>query len=310
MIATPVVHKPVLLDEAIDHLVTDAAGTYIDGTFGGGGHTRRLLDRWPQASVVAFDRDPAAIARAADLAKEYGSGRFRIVHAPFAEMASHVDGQVAGILLDLGFSSFQIDDPERGFAFREDGPLDMRFDPAQGQSAAEFLNTADEREIADVVWRYGDERRSRHIARAVVAERPISSTAQLAAIVARVVGHHSGKGHPATRTFQAIRIHINGELDQLAQTLSSSLDLLIDGGRLVVISFHSLEDRMVKQFMRDASATCVCPPDQPICTCHTVPTLRVVGKAVRATADEQAENPRSRSAVMRTAVRIPRKDAA
>jgi 16S rRNA (cytosine1402-N4)-methyltransferase len=310
MIATDSAHKPVLLDEAIDHLVTDPAGVYIDGTFGGGGHTGRILDLYPGASVVAFDRDPQAVGRGEAIVAEYGPARLKIVHAPFAEMADHVAQRVSGILLDLGFSSFQIDDPERGFAFREDGPLDMRFDPSVGESAAGFLNTADDAEIADVIWRYGEERRSRQIAKAVVAARPISTTQQLANIVARVVGHQSGRGHPATRTFQALRIHVNGELDQLERALACAPDLLADGGRLVVISFHSLEDRMVKQFIRAASATCVCPPEQPVCTCDTHPTLRQVGKAIRPTAAEEAVNPRSRSAVMRTAERLPRQDAA
>ena len=310
MIATDSAHLPVLLEEAIDHLVTDPAGTYIDGTFGGGGHTRRLLTMHPQASVVAFDRDPEAIDRAQSLSAEFGPDRFRIHHAPFADMSRLVDGPVAGILLDLGFSSFQIDDPERGFAFREDGPLDMRFDPSQGQSVADVLNTADEFDIADVIWRFGDERRSRQIAKAIIANRPIATTQQLATIVAKVVGHQSGRGHPATRTFQALRIFINGELDQLESTLTRAPDILAAGGRLVVISFHSLEDRMVKQFIRAAAATCVCPPEQPVCTCDTQPTLRPIGKAVRPSADEEARNPRSRSAVMRTAERLPRQDVA
>jgi 16S rRNA (cytosine1402-N4)-methyltransferase len=311
MITTQSAHKPVLLEEAIANLAIDPAGLYIDGTFGGGGHTAAVLDRFPDTRVIAFDRDPDAIGRAVAIADHYGSERFHIVHAPFAEMAESVaPASVAGILLDLGFSSFQIDDPERGFAFRSDGPLDMRFDPSTGQSAADFLNDAPETEIADVLWRFGEERRSRQIARAVVANRPISSTSQLANLIAAIVGHHAGRGHPATRSFQALRIAVNGELDQLQTVLGASLDLLAEGGRLVVISFHSLEDRIIKQFIRDASAPCVCPPEQVICTCHTTPKLRPIGKAVRASAEEEDANPRSRSAIMRTAERLPRQDAA
>ncbi|HRA48079.1 MAG TPA: 16S rRNA (cytosine(1402)-N(4))-methyltransferase RsmH [Thermomicrobiales bacterium] len=311
MMTTEPTHTPVLLAEAITQLVQIPTGTYIDGTFGGGGHSRYLLEHFPQASIVAFDRDPAAITRAVHMQREFGVNRLQIVQAPFADMQMVVSqlgtGAVAGILLDLGYSSFQIDDPRRGFAFRTDGPLDMRFDPTTGPSAVELLATLDEAELADVIWRYGDERRSRAIARAIVARRetdPVHTTRQLAELVAHIVGHQSGRGHPATRTFQAVRIAVNKELEQLERVLANAAPILVEGGRLVVISFHSLEDRMTKQFMASASATCLCPPEQIVCTCQTVPAFRRVGRAIRPSASEGTANPRSRSAVMRVAERI------
>src|SRR4051794_14963780 len=313
MIAIDSVHRPVLLAEALENLITDPSGVFVDCTFGGGGHTRAILEHFPHARVIALDRDPEAIDRANDLASQYDDRRLRPVQSTFGDLkrvlAECSMSRVAGILVDLGFSSFQIDDPARGFAFRHAGPLDMRFDPASGISAADFLATAGEEEIAEVLWQYGEERRSRAIARAIVAARttsPITTTTQLANLVGRIVGHGSGTGHPATRTFQALRIHINGELDQLRDVLNAAVDCLDDGGRLVVIAFHSLEDRIVKQFIADRARSCVCPPEQPICTCDTVPTLRKIGKAVHPTATEQAANPRSRSAIMRVAERLPR----
>jgi 16S rRNA (cytosine1402-N4)-methyltransferase len=312
MIATETGHIPVLLREAIDNLIWNPDGRYVDGTFGGGGHSTAILNQFPGASIIGFDRDPAAIERARSLAESLEAGRLIPIYAGFAEMTEELTARnltpVDGILLDLGFSSFQIDDPERGFAFRNDGPLDMRFDRSSGISAAELLATYDEAVIADILWRFGDERRSRQIARAIVADRetaPVQTTTRLAELVARVVGYNSGRGHPATRTFQALRIAVNGELDQLERVLEASLDVLREGGRLVVISFHSLEDRIVKQFIADQARTCVCPPEQVICTCETVPTLRKVGKAIHPSAQEEATNPRSRSAIMRVAERLP-----
>jgi 16S rRNA (cytosine1402-N4)-methyltransferase len=303
-------HKPVLLQKAVDQLVWRPDGTYVDGTFGGGGHTREILERGPGNRVFAFDLDMSAVDRAHELQREVGTGRLTIIHDSFASLAEHLDelgvDRVDGVLLDLGMSSFQLDDAERGFAFRFDGPLDMRFDQSRGLTAAELIATADESELADIIWRYGEERRSRQIARAIVAERernPIETTGRLAAIVTRLVGRGKSGANPATRTFQALRIAVNREFEALEQALTASVERLTPGGRLVVIAFHSLEDRIVKQFIARESASCICPPDQPICTCGITPRLRRIGSKQKASSDEQAENPRSRSAVMRVAER-------
>jgi 16S rRNA (cytosine1402-N4)-methyltransferase len=304
------IHKPVLLEKAVDQLVWRPGGTFVDGTFGGGGHTLEILTRDPGSRVIAFDLDLSAVDRARALQREVGVDRLTIVHDSFATIAEHLDelgiDRVDGVLLDLGMSSYQLDAAERGFAFRFDGPLDMRFDQSRGQTAAELIATADEGELADIIWRYGEERRSRQIARAIVAERdrnPIATTSRLAEIVTRIVGRGKGGANPATRTFQALRIAVNREFEALEQALDASVERIVPGGRLVVIAFHSLEDRIVKQFIARESATCICPPEQVICTCDTTPRLRRIGSKQKASADEQTENPRSRSAVMRVAER-------
>jgi 16S rRNA (cytosine1402-N4)-methyltransferase len=302
-------HFPVLWKEAVDALLPKPGGRYADGTFGGGGHTRLLLDRSaPDGRVVAFDLDRDAIARGADL---HWGDRLELVNASFETLpeAASSAGMLPldGVLLDLGFSSFQIDDPERGFSLRLDGPLDMRFDRSSGPTASDLVNTLDEYSIADLIWRYGEDRNSRRIASAIVRERkqrPIETTTQLADIVARASGGPRGKIHPATRTFQALRIATNDELATLERTLSAAVRALGPGGRLAVISFHSLEDRIVKQFIARESATCVCPPEQPICTCQTIPALKPVGKPVKPTDEEIERNSRSRSAIMRVAERL------
>ena len=253
-------HTTVLLHEAIDALVTAPDGLYVDGTFGRGGHTRALLGRvGPGARVIAIDKDPAAIAAATSGADAIRDPRFEIVHGGFAQLpallAERSIARIDGLLLDLGVSSPQFDDAARGFSFANDGPLDMRMDPGSGESAAQWLARAKDVEIADVLWHYGEERNSRRIARRVVetrGENPITSTAQLAALIAAVPGPRSFKIHPATRSFQAIRIHINGELAALEAALQAAPGLLAPGGRIAVISFHSLEDRMVKRFFRDS----------------------------------------------------------
>jgi 16S rRNA (cytosine1402-N4)-methyltransferase len=303
-------HLPVLWNEAVDALLPRPGGRYADGTFGGGGHTRLLLDRSaPSGRVIAFDLDIEAIERGRSL--DYGD-RLVLVHGSFSMLyqAAEMSGMLPldGVLLDLGFSSFQIDDPDRGFSLRLDGPLDMRFDRTSGLSAAELVNGFDEQSLADLIWRYGEERSSRRIAAAIVRERsrgPIETTGQLADIVARASGGHRGKIHPATRTFQALRIATNDELGTLERTLGAAVRALAPGGRLAVISFHSLEDRIVKQFIAQKSATCVCPPEQPVCTCATVTDLKSVGKPVRPSNDEIERNSRSRSAIMRVAERLP-----
>ena len=301
----------MLLDEAVDQLVWRASGTYVDGTFGGGGHTREILARHPGNRVIAFDRDLDAIERGRELAAEVGTHRLSIIHGSFASMADALDQlgveNVDGVLLDLGMSSHQLDSADRGFAFRYEGLLDMRFDQSSGQTVAELIASADESELADLIWRYGEERRSRQIARAIVTEReksPIETTTRLAGIVSRVVGRGKSGVHPATRTFQALRIAVNEEFDALEMALVASVSRMVVGGRLVVIAFHSLEDRIVKQFIARESATCICPPEQVICTCNTTPRLRRLGSSRKPSADEKAANPRSRSAVMRVAERV------
>lgn len=303
-------HVPVLWEEAVEALRPKPGGRYADGTFGGGGHARLLLERSaPDGRVIALDLDRDAIARGEALD---AGDRLVLVNASFATVgeAANEAGMLPleGVLFDLGFSSFQIDDPERGFSLRLDGPLDMRFDRASGPTAAELVNELDERSIADLIWRYGEDRNSRRIAAAIVQARkavPIETTSQLAEIVARASGGKRGRIHPATRVFQALRIATNDELETLATALEGATAALGPGGRLVVISFHSLEDRIVKQFIARESATCVCPPEQPVCTCNTVPKLKPAGKPVKPSDTEIEHNPRSRSAIMRVAERLP-----
>ncbi len=311
-------HVPVLLRRSVEALRPRPDGIYVDGTFGGGGHTRALLDASaPTGRVIGVDADPAAIDRGDALRRELeanqagSSRRLTMVHGNFRNLDTLLAGigltSVDGVLLDLGLSSFQLDTADRGFAFRLAGPLDMRFDPTTGIPAADLVNMLAETELAGLIYRYGEEHRSRRIAAAIVARRsldPIASTADLAAVIERAVGGRRGETHPATRTFQALRIVVNGELDALPEGLAAAVGLLPPGGRLAVISFHSLEDRIVKRFIADAAATCVCPPHQPVCTCGTVPSLRKVGGSIKATPDETAINPRSRSAILRIAERL------
>ena len=309
-------HRPVLLTEAIAALAVRPGGSYLDGTFGGGGHTRALLSACaPDGVILALDADQDAIARGRVLASEPGiEPRVRLVHANFADLASVAEREAVtpldGILLDLGLSSFQLDGAERGFAFRFAGPLDMRFDRTGGQTAADLVNGLPPEALADLIFRFGEEPKSRRIAAAIARERetaPILTTTRLAEIVSTAVGGRRGRDiHPATRTFQALRIATNGELEALERALGGAVAVLRPGGRLAVIAFHSLEDRIVKRFIERESATCVCPEGQPICTCTTVPRLRKLpGKAIRAGVAEVATNPRARSAIMRVAERLP-----
>ena len=302
-------HVTVLLEEAVEALSVKADGTYFDATFGRGGHSRRILQSLGGAGrLFALDRDPAAIAAGAAVADE----RFRLIHRAFgelAEAASEVAVSAAdGILFDIGVSSPQIDDGERGFSFRYDAPLDMRMDTTQGETAAEWLARADEREITEVIKNYGEERFAFQIAKKVVAarvEQPIVTTAQFAALVRAAVRTREPGQDPATRSFQALRIHINQELRQLEVVLPQALSLLKPGGRLVVISFHSLEDRIVKNFMRAQSTADVLPKNLPLRADQLPrPKLRLVGKAVRPSAAEVDANPRARSAVMRVAEKV------
>jgi 16S rRNA (cytosine1402-N4)-methyltransferase len=302
-------HRPVLLEETLAALAIRPQGVYVDATFGRGGHSRAILARLgPAGRLLALDRDPDAVA----WGQTWADPRFRIAHAAFGALAqtAHAHGiQVAdGVLFDLGVSSPQLDTAERGFSFRFDAPLDMRMDTSQGHTAAEWLNQADEKEIARVLREYGEERFARSIARAIVAMRgqtPITTTGQLARLCAQAVCTREAGQDPATRTFQAIRIHLNRELEELAQALPQAVELLRPGGRLAVISFHSLEDRIVKRFMRAEERGADIPPEIPL-TRDALPTgrLRVVGKPIRPSASEAAANPRARSAVLRVAERL------
>ena len=303
----PLQHIPVLLDEAVAALAVRADGTYFDGTFGRGGHARAVLQRLgPSGRLLLMDRDPEAIAQARVLEEQ--EKRVAVRQGSFAEMDQWdaTAGGLDGVLLDLGVSSPQLDDARRGFSFQADAPLDMRMDPGAGESAAQFLARASEAEIADVLWHYGEERLSRRIARAIVEQRrsaPIATTGQLAELVARTIGRREAGKHPATRTFQALRIAVNGELDALQRGLDAALDRLKPGGRLAVISFHTLEDRIVKQFIRRHS--------QPPPTRRGLPPLPqaplrlcAVGGAQQAGDVELARNPRARSAVLRVAEKL------
>lgn len=303
-------HTPVLLAEVMDALGLRSDGVYMDCTYGRGGHTRAMLERLgPKARVIAIDRDAQAVAAGRRLAAE--DARVSIEHANFdrigAVAAEHrVSGQVAGVLFDLGVSSPQLDDAARGFGFSEDGPLDMRMDTTRGVSAAEWLARAERDEIARVIRDYGEERYARRIARTIIARRaeaPIETTRELAAVVAAAQPPGRGRRHPATRTFQAIRIQINGELAALDAALEQVPDVLAAEGRLAVVSFHSLEDRRVKRFMRARSRGPSAPRGMPVVPAGDEPTLRTIGRAVRASADEVRANPRARSAVLRVAAR-------
>jgi 16S rRNA (cytosine1402-N4)-methyltransferase len=300
-------HRTVLLEEAVDALAIRADGAYVDATFGRGGHSRLILDRLgPRGRLIALDRDPEAVAAATRIS----DARFSVVHASFAELAGVLDRLglegVDGVLLDLGVSSPQLDDAARGFSFRRDGPLDMRMDTSRGQTAAQWLDTASEAEIREVIRDYGEERFAKQIAKAIVAARqrgPVVTTGQLADIVGAAVRTREKNKDPATRTFQAVRIYLNQELAHLSLALPQILELLTPGARLAVISFHSLEDRIVKQFMRDAARADV-PIRLPLRERELPqPRLRLIGKPVRPSADEIAANPRARSATLRVAER-------
>ncbi len=299
-------HTSVLLAEAVQALVSTPDGVYVDGTFGRGGHARAVLAQLsPRGRLIAFDKDPEAIAAASDLAAD---PRFVICHASFADMAAELAAlgiaQVDGVLLDLGVSSPQIDNPARGFSFRFDAPLDMRMDNTRGPTAADFLAQADERQIVQVIREHGEERFAVPIAKALVARRvggqPVRTTAELSAVVARAVKTREAGQDPATRTFQALRIHVNAELEALEQGLSATLALLKTAGRLAVISFHSLEDRIVKTFIARHSQDVV---DRRAPFAPPKPMMLLALGRTRASADELARNPRARSAMLRVAER-------
>ena len=301
-------HLPVLASEAIEALAIDPDGVYVDGTFGRGGHSRLVLERLSaRGRLIALDRDPAAI----EAGKRIEDARLTLVRAPFSRLAQVLDElgveKVDGILLDIGVSSPQLDEAARGFSFRLEGPLDMRMDPEGGISAADWVAQADEDEMAEVIRRYGEERFARQIAHAIAAARkvsPIRTTGELAQIVAGAVRKREPGQHPATRTFQAIRIFLNRELEELEAVLPACVQRLKPGGRLAVISFHSLEDRIVKRFMRDEERGEELPRGLPVRAADIAPgRMKRVGKAVRATDAEIKMNPRARSAVLRVAER-------
>ncbi|MGY8811970.1 MAG: 16S rRNA (cytosine(1402)-N(4))-methyltransferase RsmH [Pseudomonadales bacterium] len=301
-------HVSVLLNEALEGLAIKPDGLYVDGTFGRGGHSRALLSGLaPGGRLIAFDKDPEAIRTGNELAAI--DGRFVVVQRSFADMAQELKdrdlhGKVDGILLDLGVSSPQLDDPERGFSFMNDGPLDMRMNPGMGQSAADWINSAAEADIATVLKEYGEERFSKRMARAVVtrrAQQPFTRTADLAEVIKEANPAWEKGKNPSTRAFQGIRIFINRELEDLADGLRAAVESLAPGGRLVVISFHSLEDRMVKQFMRREAKGAPLPRDLPIRDIDIPVSVNLVGKAIKPSAAEVAANPRSRSAMLRIA---------
>jgi 16S rRNA (cytosine1402-N4)-methyltransferase len=311
----PTAHRPVLLEEALAALAVTQGerrdGIYVDATFGRGGHSRAILQRLgPAGRLIALDRDPQAVAAA----REITDPRFTIVHAPFSELAQVLDlhlprtqgGQVQGVLADLGVSSPQLEDPARGFSFRADGPLDMRMDPTRGVSAADWLATATEQQMREAIGGYGEERFAKQVAKAIAdarAREPLVRTEQLAAVVAAAVRTREAGQNPATRTFQALRILVNRELEEISMMLPLATARLAPGARLAVISFHSLEDRLVKRFLRACSADSL-PADLPIRARDLPqPPLRMLGRAQRASAAEIAANPRARSATLRAAER-------
>lgn len=305
-------HRPVLLEETMQALAINPAAIYVDATFGRGGHARALLERLgPDGRLFAFDRDPEAV-RAGEVLRQRDQ-RMAIFHSRLAETPARLarlglSGRVAGLLLDLGVSSPQLDQPERGFSFNQDGPLDMRMDPSSGEPLSAWLARAPAAEITRVLKDYGEERFAHRIARAIERERalkPLTTTAALARLIERAVPTREPAKHPATRSFQALRIAINQELDELRACLAGVTDLLASGGRLVVISFHSLEDRIVKHFMRDQSRAPRVPKSVPVRGPQATGPLRPIGHARRPSQAEIAANPRARSAILRVAERLP-----
>ncbi|RMF04298.1 MAG: 16S rRNA (cytosine(1402)-N(4))-methyltransferase RsmH [Chloroflexi bacterium] len=301
-------HVSVLLQEVVEALQPRAGGIYIDGTVGAGGHAAAVLRASaPDGRLFGFDQDPQALELARQNLAQFGE-RVQLYHANFRQLAAlarlHRIPPADGILLDLGVSSMQFDQAERGFSFQADGPLDMRMNPQAGPTAAELVNTLPEAELANLIYRYGEERHSRRIARAIINARPIHRTAQLAQVVAGAVRRKGKPGarkiHPATRTFQALRIAVNHELDVLEQVLPQALGLLKPKGRLAVISFHSLEDRIVKQFFRQEATDCICPPEQPVCTCEHKSIINIITKKPITPGLAEIEvNSRARSAKLR-----------
>lgn len=301
-------HIPVLYREVLELLRPQPDGRYLDGTLGAGGHTAGILDQAaPTGRVLGFDRDPNAIAFAREQLARYGD-RVTFANADYADMERLAPSlgfdQPDGILLDLGLSSRQLEAAERGFSFQKEGPLDMRFDPRQGRTAGDLINNLSSAELADLFWTYGEERRSRRYAKAIVAARPVRTTIELAELISNQV-ERRGRTHPATKVFQALRIATNQELETVEKGAMAAIELLKVGGRLAIISFHSLEDRIVKRLLRFYSKQCICPPEQPVCRCENKAMLTVISrKAIQASAEERETNPRSRSARLRVAEKV------
>ena len=305
-------HTPVLLQDVVALFKESGVTRFVDGTLGGAGHSQAILDAIPEARVLGIDRDSAAVNAATERLAQYGE-RAIVVKGEYADMETIADANaftgVNGVLLDIGVSSMQIDSPERGFSFRFDGPLDMRMDSSSSLTAAEILNTYDEKQIADILYEFGEERRSRQIARAVVKRRENQawkSCQEFAELVSSIVGKASQHGlNPATRSFQALRIAVNDELGQLRQGLEAAYRLLDQGGLLAVITFHSLEDRIVKSYLNLQAAECVCPPGLPVCVCGKVKTMQIITKkAIRPSEQEIAANPRAACSKLRAALKI------
>jgi 16S rRNA (cytosine1402-N4)-methyltransferase len=297
-------HLPVLYQPIIHALRPVPAGKYVDGTLGAGGHAWGILNASaPDGCLLGLDVDPQAIALAKDRLAQFGH-RAIICQASYTTLAGQLASlgwqQVNGILIDLGISSMQVDTPDRGFSFLREGPLDMRFSPAQGRTAADLVNSLPEGDLADIIYRYGEEPASRRIARAIVVHRPLATTIELASIISQAMGGQRGKTHPATRTFQALRMAVNEELQSLEAFLPQAIAALAPEGRLAVITFHSLEDRLVKQFFKRESTDCICPPEQLVCNCgHQAQIVLVNRHAVAADDEEVKRNPRARSAKLR-----------
>jgi len=302
-------HRPVLYHEIIHALRPQRDGFYVDGTIGAAGHAIGILQSSePNGRLLGFDVDPQALSIARRRLEKY-EPRIVLILASYTTLREQLDKlgwkSVDGILLDLGVSSMQLDTANRGFSFRTDAPLDMRFDPGNPVSAADLVNNLPEKELADLLYQYGEEKRSRQVAKTIVQSRPLYTTVQLAEVVARVTSGGRKGLHPATRTFQALRIAVNNELKAIEEVLPQAVNALAQGGRLAVISFHSLEDRIIKGFYRRESRDCICPPSQPVCTCgHRAELREITRRPIQPQESEMAENPRSRSARLRVAEKL------
>jgi len=302
-------HLPVLYHEIINSIKPQSPGRYIDATVGAGGHAWGILElSAPDGQLLALDRDPQALAIASQRLFMF-KDRAILVHSSYINLLEEMHRlgwqSVDGIIFDLGLSSMQLDTPQRGFSFQSLGPLDMRFDPDQSLDASELINHLPENELADLIWRYGEERASRRIAAAISQARPITSTLQLAEVISKAMGGQRGRIHPATRTFQALRIAVNQELQAVETVLPKTIQALKPGGRVAIISFHSMEDRLVKQYFRRESRDCICPPEQPVCICGHKASLREINRhPIEPTQEEIESNPRARSARLRVAEKL------
>ena len=303
-------HLPVLYQEIILALRPESPGFYVDGTVGAGGHAWGILEASsPEGHLLGLDLDPQALELAGQKLAPFGA-RAVLRQASYTSLQRQIHDlgwpRVDGVLVDLGLSSMQLDTAERGFSFQTDGPLDMRFSPDNPTSAADLVNGLPEKELADLIWQYGEDRFSRRIARAIVQARPLRTTRQLAEVIAKASGKQSGRIHPATRTFQALRMVVNQELQSIEAFLPQAVDSLAPGGRLAVIAFHSLEDRLVKQYFRRESRDCICPPEQPVCTCDHHAVIREVNRhPIQPTGEEKEHNSRAHSARLRVAEKLP-----